>query len=314
VREPEPITRRGRMQNVEASRRDVLRWGGLTVLALPLAACNGGFDDSPDPLAALAAAARADAATARRLGDDTATQVAVVRATQAKALQREVDRANRPPAAARKAAAPKDLGALGKRLRAEGERAAELLPRAPRYRAGLLASVAAGCAGAQALDVALGKPRTVRFTEPELSGQLEQGTLDVLQEALDAEHAALWILEQVSAFLPDGYDEGLRAADDEHRERRDVSQRVILSAGATPTIAEAAYVTQKPVANAATARAAVIAAESEATVAWRGVIERCDEPALREFCVSAMSASAVRLTKWRLDAGLNPAAVALPGG
>lgn len=282
------------------------------MLATPLVACNGGFDDTPDPLAALAADARRDAAAARKIGDDVGDQVAALRSTQAKALQREVDRANRPPAAAPRAEAPTSLEALGERLSAASERAAELLTGAPRHRAGLLASVSAGCAGALTLD-GLGKPRPVRFTVPKLDGELERDALETLQQALDTEHAALWIYGQVTAFLPAGYDEGLQAAGEEHRERRDAVQQVIAAAGGTPAMAEAAYVTPKAVTNAATARAAVVAAETEATVAWRGVIERCDEPALRALCTAAMSASAVRLTRWRRDAGRTPAALALPG-
>lgn len=286
------------------------------MLALPVAtltACDGGYDDSPDPLAALAAAAQSDAAAARKLGDPVSKQVAALRASQAEALQREVDRANRPAAGASRAAAPKNLAGLGKRLTAAGERAAELLPEASRSRAGLLASVAAGCAGAVALDQGLGKVRTQRFAVPKITGELEQPAVQTLQQALAAEHAALWILGQVSAFLPEGYDDGLRDAGAEHRDRRDATQRVLTAAGATPAMAEAAYVTPKPVSSKATARTAVVTAETDAAVAWRGVVERCDEPELRTFATAALSASATRLTRWRKEAGTDPAALALPG-
>lgn len=301
---------------MQAGRRDVLRWGGLAALALPVAtltACDGGYDDSSDPLAALAGAARSDAAAARKLGDPVSKQVAALRASQAEALQREVDRANRPPAGAAHAAAPKNLAGLGKRLTAAGERAAELLPEASRSRAGLLASVAAGCAGAVALDQGLGNVRTQRFAVPKITGELEQPAVQTLQQALAAEHAALWILGQVSAFLPEGYDDGLRDASAEHRDRRDATQRVLTAARATPAMAEAAYITPKPVSSKATARTAVVTAETDAAVAWRGVVERCDEPELRTFATAALSASAVRLTRWRKEAGTDPAALALPG-
>lgn len=298
---------------MQAGRRDVLRWSGLALVAVPLAACDGGYDDSPDPLSALAASARSDAAAAGRLGDAVAKQVAALRTGQAEAIGREVARANRPPASEPRAAAAKDLKALGKRLTAAAARAAELLPEASRPRAGLLASVAAGCAGAVALDAKLGKPATPKFTAPSLAEELEPEAVEALQQALAAEHAALWVLGQVTAFLPEGYDDGLRDAGSEHRERRDGTQQVITDAGASPVLAETAYVTPKPVRNAGTARAAVVAAETDAAAAWRGVVERCDEPELRVFATAAMSASAVRLTRWRREAGAKPAAVALPG-
>lgn len=298
---------------MQAGRRDVLRWSGLALVAVPLAACDGGYDDTPDPLSALVKAARADAAAAGKLGDGVAKQIAALRSSQAEVIAREVERANRPASAAPRDQAPKDLKALGKRLTAAGTRAAELLPEASRPRAGLLASVAAGCAGALVLDPKLGKPRTPRFTEPRLTGELEQDGLDALQQALAAEHAALWILGQISAFLAAGYDDGLRDAGTEHRERRDATQQVLTAAGATPVLAETAYLTPKPVKNAGSARAAVVVAETDAAAAWRGVVERCDEPALRTFATAAMSASAVRMTRWRREAGTDPAAVALPG-
>lgn len=302
---------------MEADRRDVLRWGILLALAAPLttsmAACDGGYDDTPDPLSALAAAARSDAAAARKVGGAAASQVAALRKAQAAALQREVDRANRPPAAPPKAAAATNLRALGKRLEQARSRAASLVPDADPHRAGLLASVAAGCAGAMSLDGQLGKPRAPRFTTPELTGELEQSGIEALQQAIDAEHAAVWVYRQVSAFLPAIYDDSLDDAIAEHDDRRQATQEVIVAAGATPALAEAGYLTPKPVRNAGTARAAVFTAESDAARAWHGVIERCDPPELRAFAVEAMSASAVRGTRWRKEAGAKPVAEPLPG-
>ena len=301
------------MLSVQAGRRDVLRWGGLLVLAAPLVACNGGYDDSPDPLSALAAAARADARAARRLGGPAGSAVAALRTAQATALQSEVDRANRPPAATPKSPAVQELPALGKRLVAARERATSLLGDASPFRAGLLASVAAGCAGALSLDRRLGSPAVPRFTAPGSSGSLEESTVDALQQALDSEHASVWVYGQVSAFLPAIYDKSLREAIEEHQDRREATQEVLSASGATPVLAEAAYVTPKPVTNEPSARAAVIAAESDAARAWLGVVERAQDPALRALAADAMAASAIRGTRWRKEAGLKPPATPLPG-
>jgi|UPI00048FD679 hypothetical protein len=303
------------MLGVQVGRRNVLRWSGIALLGAPLAAlpaCSGGYDDSPDPLSAMATAARSDAAAARAIGGKVARQIAELRTAQARALQQEVDRANRPAAPAAKPSPAKNMRALGKRLTSAAESAVELIPQASRARAGLLASVAAGCNAGLALDGKLGSPRTQRFPAPEVE-ELDEETVDALQQALAAEHASLWVLGLVTAFLPAGYDKGLRAAAAEHRERRDATRDALTSAGADPVLAETAYATPKPVKNPNSARAAVIAAETDAVTAWRGVVERCDEPELRSLAVAAMCASGARLTRWRLEAGVKPAALPLPG-
>lgn len=145
------------------SRRQVLLSGAATAVALPAAGCTL-FDDGsrPDPLIALASAARSDAADARRIAAafpdlPGATEVADGRERQARALQHEIDRAaggetgsatsttpsrNTTPAPDRAAAAR----SLSRSLHAAQQQAAKLVPTLPRYRAGLVASVSAGCA------------------------------------------------------------------------------------------------------------------------------------------------------------------------
>src|SRR5690606_5155219 len=249
------------MLGVQVGRRNVLRWSGIALLGAPLAAlpaCSGGYDDSPDPLSAMATAARSDGAAARAIGGKVARQIAELRTAQARALQQEVDRANRPaapaakpspaknmralgkrltsaaesavelipqasraragllasvaagcnaglapaqaaalqqevdranrpPAPAAKPSPAKNMRALGKRLTSAAESAVELIPQASRARAGLLASVAAGCNAGLALDGKLGSPRTQRFPAPEVE-ELDEETVDALQQALAAEH------------------------------------------------------------------------------------------------------------------------------
>ena len=111
----------------------------------------------PDPLAALAEQARVDAAAANAVAQDVpelaavAGEVAKARSAHALALQAEVDRerpprgsATAPPSTA--APAPGTKATLVDALRAAEQKAGELVPTVPRYRAGLLGSVAAGCA------------------------------------------------------------------------------------------------------------------------------------------------------------------------
>jgi hypothetical protein len=153
-------------------RRGVLRAGLLTVTALPLAgaaaACSGSAEpEQPDPLIALAAQARADVAAANGVAAahpdlaDSARLVASVREQHATALQREVDRLHPPPTsgaaprpapstsappAAAQVGAATARAALMTAMTTGEQQASNLVPTLPRYRAGLVGSVAAGCA------------------------------------------------------------------------------------------------------------------------------------------------------------------------
>lgn len=300
-------------QSNAVGRRRALMWGALALPAL--AACDGGYDDSPDPLAAIAHAARSDAGAARKLssGGGVAGLVADVRAAQAKALDREVARANRPAAKPRAGSEVTDIAALGKRLAAARAQARKQLAAADAYRAGLLGSVIAGCAGAQALDPALGTVAVPAYAAPAVPPELDEEVVAALQEALAAEHAAIWLYGLIRAFLPDTYDKGIAKADGEHRARRDAAQAVIDGQGATPVLAEPAYRTPRPVTSARSATAVVIVAETDAAAAWHGVLVRTDDAGLRGLAVYALESSAVRATRWRADAGVAPAAIPLPG-
>jgi|RhiMethySRZTD1v2_1073278.scaffolds.fasta_scaffold1059526_2 hypothetical protein len=143
------------------SRRTALRLGALAAL-LPVAACTSEPDKPPppDPLAKLATQARSDAALAKAIGQAqpgvaaAAQAVADARTEHAKVLQAEVDRAQ-PPAPSSASSKPKPpepevpadgTTALLDALTSAEKAAADLVPSVPRYRAGMLGSVAAACA------------------------------------------------------------------------------------------------------------------------------------------------------------------------
>lgn len=148
------------------SRRGLLRLGLLAVTALPLAAaCTSqpAPPQPPDPLEDLARAATADAATAREVAAKfpalaaQAGLVATNRGEQAAALRKEIDRATPPPTSssapstsATPPSVPGDqaaaLAAMQSALVAAQKQAADAVLTVPSYRAGLVGSVAAGCA------------------------------------------------------------------------------------------------------------------------------------------------------------------------
>ncbi|MFI9817509.1 ferritin-like domain-containing protein [Saccharothrix variisporea] len=137
-------------------------------------------------------------------------------------------------------------------------------------------------------------------------------SVDAVQDALAAEHAAVWTYGLVSAFAAQqaaAVAEGALA----HRARRDATERWLRDKGATPRPPAPAYLPPAPVDSAASAIAALIAVETDGCVAWRGVIERTDDAELRKTALDALTTSAIRATRWRKIAGVTPVSITLPG-
>ncbi|GAA4855220.1 hypothetical protein [Saccharopolyspora cebuensis] len=144
-------------------RRGVLRLlAAVPLVAVGAAACGSG-SDAPDPLIPVARAAKADAALAAAVArahpdlSAAAAEVETARGAHAEALRREVDRLDPPDPDAPPSVPdpgpvrpPADASAAAEALRTAVDgartRAAELVPGAEPYRAGLLASVSASCA------------------------------------------------------------------------------------------------------------------------------------------------------------------------
>ena len=133
------------------------------------------------------------------------------------------------------------------------------------------------------------------------------------QDALGAEHAALWVYGLVSAFLPGDYENALREGSTAHRERRDATELLLSGAGQSPRSAEAAYVLPEDVTDEASALAVLVVVEQDTTVAWRAVLERTDDKTLRAAGLAGLTDAAVRATRWRDAAGQTPLTPPLPG-
>ncbi|RZS30482.1 uncharacterized protein DUF4439 [Herbihabitans rhizosphaerae] len=149
-----------------------------------------------------------------------------------------------------------------------------------------------------------------------MSGQpkpLPADSVEAVQRALGAEHAALWVYSLVSAFLPPSFDAPLREGTTAHRARRDATERALAASGATPRPAEPGYRLPQPVTDQATAITSVVAAETDATVAWRAVLERTDDAELRRAALEALTNAAVRGTRWRKTGRIAPTFTAFPG-
>lgn len=307
-------------ESSKLSRRRILRAGALAVAAVPLAAaCGTGYDQSPDPLVPLLEQAKADAAAATALvtsspkDADVAKQVAAGRSAHAEALQSEVDRLNRPKSTATSVPPKADgLAGLKERLANARKQAESMVAGQERYRAGLLAAIAGGCAGMQRLSPGLDVTETAAELEAPTSVSLPPESVQAFQQVLSAEHAAIWTYGLVSAFLPAEFKKSAAEGTAEHVKRRDFCERVLTAAGATPVTAEPAYIPPKPVTDAASAKAVVATAESDTMAAWRGVVGQTDDKGLRATATKALIASVRRGTPWRMESGEQPAAVALP--
>ncbi|MEV5718640.1 ferritin-like domain-containing protein [Amycolatopsis mediterranei] len=305
-------------RSTELTRRAALRAGALAALAVPLAACGPGYDESPDPLQPLLAAAQADADAARALAKgadaDAVGQLADARAAHAAALKSEVDRLNRPkPSPSPAPPPPGALGGLKERLAAARKQAEDLVGGLPRYRAGLVAAVAAGCAALQRTAPALGPGEDAPKVGTVPAGPVPPEAVDPLQVALAAEHAAMWVYGLVSAFLPGEFGDAQKSGAAEHALRRDYLQTTLSAAGATPVAPEAAYVPKTPVTDAKSASQVVATAEADCASAWLAVIDHTDDAGLRTTALHALVAASRRGTPWRAEAGEKPVAIAMPG-
>ncbi|MCE7007620.1 ferritin-like domain-containing protein [Kibdelosporangium philippinense] len=138
-------------------------------------------------------------------------------------------------------------------------------------------------------------------------------SIDAVQQALGAEHAAIWTYGLVSAFLPNSFNNALNEGATTHRARRDTIERSLNASDVAPKTAEVAYVPPQPVTDQASSLAVLAIAESDAAVAWRSVLEHTDDADLRKTALEALTSSAVRGTRWRKAGGQSPAATEMPG-
>lgn len=127
----------------------------------------------------------------------------------------------------------------------------------------------------------------------------DPGTVEALQAALSAEHAAVWSLQLVTAFVDDETGPGLTAARTAHQVRRDTVERMIADRGGRPVPAEPAYATPEQVTDQASALVLVATAETDVAAAWRSVVERTDDTDVRALALESLTDAAVRVTRLR---------------
>ena len=143
--------------------------------------------------------------------------------------------------------------------------------------------------------------------------RLDQTAVAALQNALAAEHAAIWCYALAIAFLSG--DDAARAREDEraHRELRNQVEETLTQLGAPAVSAQPAYATPRPVTDAASAAVLAMVAETDALAAWRSVLERTNDRALRQAALDTLTAGTLRCARWRVAVGTPPAIPVFPG-
>ncbi|MDT7577961.1 MAG: hypothetical protein QOH17_4294 [Pseudonocardiales bacterium] len=134
-----------------------------------------------------------------------------------------------------------------------------------------------------------------------------------LQNALGAEHAAVWCYTLAVAFLAEPQVSDARRDADVHRELRARIEQTLTQIGQRPESAQPAYATPKPVTDAASAAALAVVAETDCSTAWRAVLEQTTDQSLRQAGLRALTDATLRCAGWRQIVGITPAIPPFPG-
>ncbi|MFB6892743.1 ferritin-like domain-containing protein [Kitasatospora sp. NPDC056327] len=170
-------------------------------------------------------------------------------------------------------------------------RLADLGAASPRL-ARLLASVSAsGVLHA----VALGDDAPAPAPAPSPSATGDPAT--AFQDALSAEHAAVYGYGVVGARLPDAQRTDARTALAAHQARRDAWQRLLTGTGATPAPAAAGYQLPFPVTDAAAATRLAAHLETRLTTVYADLVATAPTTR-RTLAADALRECALRATRW----------------
>ena len=143
--------------------------------------------------------------------------------------------------------------------------------------------------------------------------EFDEVTVEALQDALAAEHAALWCYGLAVAFLAAPESAQARADADAHLDLRGAIETTLGEIGVRPVSAQPAYATPQPVTDAASAAALAVVAETDALGAWRSVLERTGVRSLRRAALGALTDGTLRCAHWRVVVDSPPAIPVFPG-
>jgi hypothetical protein len=130
-----------------------------------------------------------------------------------------------------------------------------------------------------------------------VSASAARSGIGALQNALAAEHAAVYGYGVVGAMLAGVTQSRARADWVAHQASRDNLNAMLTRLGATPVAASPAYQLPFPVANAQSAQKLAAILENGVTRAYLALVAVSD-PTLRTFAAQAMQAAANRALAW----------------
>ena len=138
-------------------------------------------------------------------------------------------------------------------------------------------------------------------------------TTAAVQTALGTEYAAVWTYTFITAFL----DAKLQATASHdagaHRTRRDSTIRLLTDYGVTAEPAQPSYRIPMTVTDSDSAVRLALSAESDASAAWLSVLQRCDDPGLRQIALDGLTDSAIRAAYWSDQLASKPVVPPFPG-
>jgi len=145
-------------------------------------------------------------------------------------------------------------------------------------------------------------------------GALDESTENAaLNEALAAEHAAIWGYGVVGAALDGDARQAAEDAEAAHRDVRDQVTDLLSARHADVADAQGAYALPFPVLSPVDAAALGVVLEEGVAAAWVRVLDQAAERSTRELGVGVLSAAEVRAVGWRVAAGKTPVTTAFPG-
>jgi hypothetical protein len=134
-----------------------------------------------------------------------------------------------------------------------------------------------------------------------------------LQDALAAEHTAVWGYGVVGAALGLSAQQPAVDAQEAHRDVRDRLVALLEQRKADPVPAKAGYTLPFPVLSAVDAAKLAVVLEDGVASAWVHVLGAAADHDVRSLAVDTLSATEVRAVAWRTVAGQTPVTSAFPG-
>src|SRR5215218_7648902 len=146
------------------------------------------------------------------------------------------------------------------------------------------------------------------------TGELNQESENTaLNEALAAEHAAVWGYGVVGAALSEDAQSSAAVSEAAHRDVRDRVVALLHERDADVVDAKGAYALPFPVLSEVDAAALAVVLENGVEAAWVRVLDQAAERSTRELAVGALGATEVRAVGWRAAAGQTPVTRPFPG-